>query len=433
MKKHLFFIFICITLLLISVKVLHLTPDPNYQVSAISSVQQFWPYECIDTMKTSRDNARNWANIPNLKDLISKEMEEIKKIGANCVAIDTPYDSEFLPFLTIWVNGARNNNLHIWFRGNLSGWEQWFNYDKLSDENNLLSEINTFINQNSDLFKDGDIFTYAPEAENGGPFNQVSPAEYPRYKAFLQNEYSTCLTSFLKLKKNVVCNWLSMNGGLAQRMFDQKTVNNIGKVVTIDHYIKTPEEMNQYINTLSSDFGAKIVIGEFGAPIPEINGSMTENEQARFVDSLMQQMYKNKDKMEGVNYWTLYSGSTAILNEDYSQRQVANIIANYYRPGVIYGKVQDSKGIPIIGAKLTTSDGYNTADSNSSGNFQILVPANQTANITAEKNNYNSQNTSFYPKQNEIINYNFTLKSKENGLSKLKDYFLKLFSFITFR
>src|SRR5437764_393443 len=85
-----------------------------------------WKYQCIDTMKVSRDEARLLAHDKNAQKEIAQQMEEIKKLGANCVAIGTPYDKEFIPILTIWVTEARKQHLHIWFRGNFSGWEGWF-------------------------------------------------------------------------------------------------------------------------------------------------------------------------------------------------------------------------------------------------------------------------------------------------------------------
>ncbi len=57
----------------------------------------------------------------------------------------------------------------------------------------LLSKSKDFIQNNSDLFKDGDVFTAAPEAENGGQYNQVDPSEYDSYRKLLIAESTTML------------------------------------------------------------------------------------------------------------------------------------------------------------------------------------------------------------------------------------------------
>jgi hypothetical protein len=117
-----------------------------------------------------------------------------------------------------------------------------------------------------------------------------------------------------------------MNGGLAKRMFDQETINNIGKTVAIDHYIADANEMGEFIDYFYSNFGAKVTIGEWGAPIPEINGAMDEKSQATFINSLLWKMYIRRDIVEGINYWVLYDSSTALLNNDYSPKEVVEII-----------------------------------------------------------------------------------------------------------
>src|SRR3989344_6298983 len=82
----------------------------------------------IDTMKYSRDVAREKLNSSSFDEVIDKQVSEISATGATHIAIGTPYDDEFLPFLKRWVVAARKYNLKVWFRGNLSGWEEWFGY-----------------------------------------------------------------------------------------------------------------------------------------------------------------------------------------------------------------------------------------------------------------------------------------------------------------
>ena len=87
-------------------------------------------------MKYSRDLAREKLDDPSFDKIIDKQMADISATGANYVAIGTPYDAEFIPMLKRWVASARKHNLHVWFRGNFSGWEEWFDYPKIDHDTN---------------------------------------------------------------------------------------------------------------------------------------------------------------------------------------------------------------------------------------------------------------------------------------------------------
>jgi hypothetical protein len=119
--KHLKFISI-ITSFFVAVGLMfhQSAPAQAYQTDPL------WEVRSVDTMKTSRDMARSQSKNPAFDAEIDKEMSQIKHLGANYVAIDTPYDDEFLPFLKKWVASARKYNLHVWFRGSFSGYEGWF-------------------------------------------------------------------------------------------------------------------------------------------------------------------------------------------------------------------------------------------------------------------------------------------------------------------
>lgn len=350
------------------------------------AIAPLWQYQCIDTMKTSRDKARAWAKRPNLAAHIDKELIAIKTMGANCVAIATPYDDEFLPYLTTWVTKAREHNLHVWFRGNFSSWEGWFEYPKGMTTQEHLKKTTAFITKNPQLFKDGDIFTASPEAENGGPFNQVEANEYAAFRKYLIDEYTQAKAAFAKINKKVEVNWLSMNGGLAKRMLDKPTVEAIGGVVTIDHYIAKKEQMTEFIEYFAKKFGARVVIGEFGAPIPDINGEMTESEQAEFVRSLLTEMYKRKSTVPAMSYWVLYDSSTALLNEDFSERPAAQELRKYFLPGLVYGNVVDRHGRPIKQAAVTTQDGVAKTITDTKGYYELTLPAGEyTIQFGADK------------------------------------------------
>jgi hypothetical protein len=368
----------------------------------------FWSYQCIDTMKSSRDQARSWAARADLTKLIDQQMTLISATGANCVAIDTPYNLEFLPVLKAWVAGARSHGLKVWFRGNFAEWEGWFNYPKGMTTSQLLDKTTVFIKANPGLFQNGDIFTAAPEAENGGPFNQVAPAQYQSYRDFLVSEQRVATSAFLKIHKQVKVNWASMNGGLAERMLDKATVNQLGKVVTIDHYIAYPDTMGQFIKHLQSTLGAKVVVGEWGGPIPDINGAMTPKQQAELVNQLLTQMALNSGAVEGVNYWTLGDGSTALVDGQMNPLPAYDALMHFYKPAVLKGTVTGVHQRRIAGATVTV-DGSFITKSDRRGNYAIMVPSG-AAVVTVKESGYatRSQTATLIGGMQSSLNYHLT-------------------------
>lgn len=386
-----------------------------------------WKYQCIDTMKTSRDKARVWEERRDLEEHIAREIAAIKAMGGNCVAIATPYDEEFLPYLKKWVAEARKQDLIIWFRGNFSSWEGWFEYPKGMTEDQLLTKTEEFILNNPDLFQDGDVFTAAPEAENGGPFNQVEIDEHEGFRAFLIRENDVSRRAFEKIGKDVQVNWFSMNGGLAQRMMDQRTADSIGKLVTIDHYIKTAPEMGEFITYFYDKFGAKVVIGEFGAPIPEINGPMTDERQAEFIGELFEELYKHKDKVEGVSYWILSDGSTELLDENLNPKPAAAVVQQYFIPNRVSGIVSNTLGEPVAGASVMTSDGYSQTVTDENGFYELIIPR-ESVQISVFAENYKPFPSNIEFKKQDLEK-NFQLEqTHESGEFKIKKFLKGLFN-----
>jgi len=388
-----------------------------------SSGTTLWQYQCVDTMKTSRDRARNWQQAQDAHADTARQVRAIKSLGANCIAIDTPYDKEFLPYLKTWVKEARKNKLHIWFRGNFSSWEGWFDYPKGMSSEDLFAKTTDFITENPDLFEDDDIFTPAPEGENGGPFNQVEKDEHEAYRKFLLTEHQITKDAFTKIGKNVDVNWMSMNGGLAKRMFDQETIDGLGKVVTLDHYIKTAPEMGEFIDYFANKYGAKTIIGEFGAPIPEINGAMTEDEQANFIDSLFQELYKKKSNVIGVNYWVIYDSSTALYNQDFSERKAADVVRKYFNPNIIKGKVVDEKGKALPGVFVKLFNTPDTTTTDKDGNFSFITPNDTVTLYASDKIRTPAQkNVSLTKKKSSV---KLVLRSKhESFIQKVRKFLL---------
>ncbi len=282
----------------------------------------------IDTMKYSRDLAREKLHDPAFVAVINQQMKDIAGAGANYVAIDTPYDREFIPFLREWVTAARHDGLHVWFRGNFSGWEGWFGYPSITRQEHVGLTRN-FILNNPTLFADGDIFTPCAECENGGPGDPRQTGDVVLYRQFLIAEKNTSSQAFLQIGKNVQAGYFSMNFDVARMIMDQPTAAAVGGVVVIDHYVKSPKQLAADVQIIAGQSGGQVILGEFGAPIPDINGQMNDQQQADWINQALSWL-SGLPEVDGVNYWTSFGGSTALWNNNGQPKPAVAVITNYY-------------------------------------------------------------------------------------------------------
>lgn len=298
------------------------------QEEAQVQAEPIWQVRSIDTVKYSRDVAAAKVNDPTFDSVISKQVSDIASTGASHIAIGTPYDSQFKPFLIRWVSASRNKGLKVWFRGNFSGWEQWFGYKKIDRDSHIVM-LNKFITENKDLFEDGDIFTPCPECENGGPGDPRKNGDMASYRKFLIDEYQTSEKAFGKIGKKVTIGYFSMNYDVASLIMDPETTQKLGRVVVIDHYVSDPAKLASDAKTLADKTGGKVVLGEFGAPIPDINGQMSQDQQANWIDTALKEVSK-VPQIIGINYWVGVGGSTQLWQESGQARKAVEVLSKYY-------------------------------------------------------------------------------------------------------
>ena len=290
----------------------------------------WWEVRSIDTVKYSRDLAREKKGSSDFTKVIDKQISLISETGASHVAVATPYDDEFLLFLNLWVDSAREHGLNVWFRGNLSGWEGWFDYSGIS-KNEHIEKTVRFIRSNRYLFQDGDIFDSCPECENGKLGDPRSDVDLQFYREFLIDEFNVASEEFESINKNVMIVY-SMNGDVARLVMDKNTTKALGGVVTIDHYVKNSEQLIDDVEEIALASGGKVLLGEFGAPIPDIHGEMSEEGQAKWLKSAFTELI-NKDHLLGINYWTSIGGSTSLWKDNYTEKEVVQVVKKYYKSG----------------------------------------------------------------------------------------------------
>jgi hypothetical protein len=340
-------------------------------------ISRFWEVQSIDTMKYSRDLAREKLSDELFDKIINKQVADIAMTGATHVAIATPYDKEFIPFLKRWVETARQNKLKVWFRGNLSGWEEWFGYQPITRIEHIVG-IRNFILNNPGLFADGDIFSSCPECENGGPGDPRDSRDIDSYRKFLINESQTTKESFAKIGKNVEVNYFSMNGDVAALVMNLATTASLGGIVTVDHYVDSGERLVNDIDYFAKNSQGQTVLGEFGYPIPDINGSADALEQAEWLEDALYYLVR-ADNLIGLNYWTGVGASSALWNDDGTERKAVEVIRKYYTPEVYCSRVLNDIGLPVQDAVISAFG--REYKSNQSGFFRVLIPGGEKIDI----------------------------------------------------
>ncbi len=295
-----------------------------------------------------------------------------------------------MPVLRLWVSEARKNGLKVWFRGNFSGWEGWFGYPQFTSVTEHHTKTKNFITKHPELFEAGDIFTPAPEPENGVIGDpRFYPGNKDTFNQFLVDSYINCSQAFADIRKPITCGYFSTNADVAREVLTRKVVKQIGNVVVIDHYTKTPETFGRDIEYLYRQFEAPIVLGEFGAPIPDLQGDLTEEEQKRIVTSLLNQLYQHRHIVKGVNYWTFAGSSTSLYNNDGIPRQVVEELKNYFQPFILTGRTLSPLGDKLGSMTVLCSSCNTVTVTDANGNYTLQFPAGrQTLVIGNEQYHY---------------------------------------------
>ncbi len=378
-----------------------------------------WEFQSIDTMKYSRDVAQEKLNDLTYDEIIKQQVEDIAATGATHIGIATPYDEEFYPFLKRWVNEARRNNLNVWFRGNWSGWEKWFEYEKI-DRKKHIEKTRNFILNNPGLFVDGDVFSACPECENGGPGDPRQNGDIEGHRKFLVDEYKVTKNAFQAIGKDVDSNYNSMNGDVARIIMDSATTHALDGIVTIDHYVSSPEKLADDIKSISKSSGGKIVLGEFGVPIPDINGKMSEQEQSDWINKALLKL-SEMPEVVGISYWVNTGSSTALWSEDGAERKAVEILRSAFKAPIARVIVKDSSGSIVKNANLNLNGRHYVSDNNGVFNIPYF---NNSKNVEIRAEGYFSKKILLARSDGVIV---ILKKENEDLVFKLNKFIQDLF------
>ena len=384
-------------------------PAPHSATVYPEAAANLWSVRSIDTMKYSRDLAKSKLADPTFDAVIDTQLTAIKNAGANYVAIGTPYDQEFLPFLRRWVSAARQHQLAVWFRGNWSGWEGWFDHPFISQSEHIKKTV-AFVTSNSDLFKTGDIFTPCPECENGHLGDPRFVGEVADYRTFLRELKDQTQKAFDKINKTVSVGYFSMNGDVAALVMDPPTTNALDDTVVVDHYVYSPQTLVADIKVMAEASHGNVVLGEFGAPISDIHGKFSQAQQADWITELLDGLARTP-AVTGLNYWVSFGGSTQLWNEDGSSREAVSALAAFYQPASLRGQVVDSRNHPIKDALVKTK--YRQTFTDSHGYFVLPFVVGENKNFEVSSAGFSSKTVTVFNLDDineiELISLNQTI------------------------
>ena len=370
--------------------------------------------QSVDTMKYSRDVARQKLYDPSFDADIAFYTKSAAELGATHIALGTPYEKEFAPFLRRWVEAARKEGLSVWFRGNLAGWEGWFGYKGITPKEHQES-IYDFILQHPDLFRDGDVFTPCPECENGALGDPRFSGTVPDFRQFLIDEHAIAKEAFRTIAREVEVGYHSMNGDVAALVMDKETTAHLGGVAAIDHYVKDAERFAFDVASLAEQSGGRVAVSEFGLPIADIHGNLEEEEQAEMVERLLQELYRQKESIAGVNYWVLAGGSTALLDENGRKREAFEKVAQYYKPVIVRGIIRDPFGNPLEGIPVVVGEHLFEVQTDSEGKYQFAVPRIHVE-IEAGGENHGKATYAIMPDAPYLVEWNMVLEPVDPSL-----------------
>lgn len=298
-----------------------------------------WAIQSVDAMKDTKDaicgqRPQAW---------IERWVDKAVELGANYVAISTPYDNpdcaSSLPYTQMWVNVIRSRGLKVWFRQMPLAFEGIYSKTK-NNSNNFLTLISNYIKANPGLYQDGDIFTPIPEPQNGGiqgiTYCANGVCQFPskeNFNQWLRDAINVSRSAFQSIgKNNMKIGYFGFDGFVAwgannpdwNGILEDTTIAAMGNI-TIDHYPEAiGSTMKQGLDELQARYpGIQIIIGEWGT----INNTNVEQEVR---DSMAA---AKRQGVVGFNYWQFGPGGAGeqLINDDFSNRVQFDEVRSFYR------------------------------------------------------------------------------------------------------
>lgn len=314
-----------------------------------------WEIESVDTMKWSKDTMRGQKTSAQIEALIAKDAE----LGVNYICVDCPYDSydEYSPVIVDgykqkFINAIRSHGVGVWHRQHFNAWEGDYDFPKITprttpsialgnsiedvlagtDTTSWLALHYQYIIDHPTEFAAGDIFTPLCEIENGGIAGGTNDqfSNHQEMWEFMRNLHTLSWEAFkaIGLENKILIGLWGNSGYTALNRLDEFTVDCMG-ILSIDHYIFDPVQMNTDLDLTIDYYQVPVVIGEWG----NTEEADEELNAANVIDIGNVFISKGSD-IVGSNYWCDIGGSyESLLYDNITPKP------NYYALQSLFGGV----------------------------------------------------------------------------------------------
>lgn len=298
----------------------------------------------IDQMKQTQDAGNNPMPIDKILSIVLKD----KELGAEYVAIATPYDTPNAMSgpaqAKMWCDAIRAQGLKVWHRHSWASDEGFYGVAK-QVTNDRIQDTKNWILDNPTLFKNGDMFTPKPEPQNMGivgvnAHTGNAPHRFANTAAFnkwLRDMMFTCKEAFTTLGLQVEVGYWGFDGFIVcgynnpdwtgKSFLEPATVQAMNNIICADHYPSlVGKPMSDFLAVFKKTWPtAKLFLGEYGAAqISTIEGQIAE------IKASMTAMYADPVVI-GINYWHMGPGGTeALLNDDYTKKLSFDVVKGFF-------------------------------------------------------------------------------------------------------
>ena len=312
------------------------TPQPS---SLPLPSESNWDIRSVSSMKDTKDKLCS----PSDRKYIEKWVDQAKELGVNYIALETPYNNpdcnNAYDYTKTWVEVIRSRGLNVWHRHMFLEFEGIYERQK-NPQLDYISATAQYIQDHPELFAQNDIFTPAPEPQNGG----IQDITYCHQDICIfqsKEEFNSWIRDITLASREAFENigldnmkvgyfgfdgfvaWGSMNSDW-EGILEKETVEIMGNI-TIDHYPQmVGDSMENALNELSAKYpDTPIIIGEWGAVKPT-------DQKAQIEDSMRAAL--KFPQVKGFNYWHMGpEGQEALINSDLVPKDNFYLVQEFFR------------------------------------------------------------------------------------------------------
>lgn len=227
-------------------------------------------YKSISLMKLQKDNV----NSPFPQEKMNLVVNKLKDLGVTHLECSVPLD--YPDYALKWCNTIHGAGLKVLFRGTWNQIEGLYGQTKLVGP---LRPVNAmafwldktidYINTNSGLFVDGDLWGPLPERTEGIFQDVTSFLPYDglgiqiNYADFFNQLVDKSKVAFQSIGKNVEVGMTANNFTEVDSGWIQQSVFDKAGVLVVDHYQRDPIKMYDDIKRIYSKRGKKVFLQEW--------------------------------------------------------------------------------------------------------------------------------------------------------------------------